>query len=242
VMRPMNTRSRRIVILSTLMGLLAAAVVIAVVTSGGGDDKTTKTPTVATATPGAENPLEAQFKGIAQDNFTMGNGPATLEEFVDPQCPFCAELSRKASATLVANYVKPGRVKVVLRPIAFLGDDSVTAAKMFAAAALQGKAWQYAEVFYANQGEENSGYVTDKFLRQVGEQVPGLDVEKALTDRNSPQARALLADASKRAHALFKDGLSTPSLVLTQPGGKPKKLQLEALNAAALSKALDSAL
>ena len=241
MMRAMNTRSRRIVILSSLLAILAAAVVIAVVTSGG-DDNTDKTPTVATATPGAENPLEAQFKGIPQENFTIGNGPVTLEEFVDPQCPFCAELSRKASATLIANYVKTGRLKAKLQPLAFLGDDSVTAAKMFAAAALQGKAWQYAEVFYANQGEENSGYVTDDFLRQVGQQVPGLDVEKALTDRNSPQARALLAAASKRGHELFKDGLSTPSLVLTMPDGKTKKLQLEDLTAEALTKALDSAL
>ena len=50
--------------------------------------------------------------------------------------------------------------------------------------------WNYADAFYYNQGPENSGYVTTGFLREIGSDVPGLNVNRLLLDTYSPATRA----------------------------------------------------
>ena len=85
--------------------------------------------------------------------------------------------------------MRPGDVLYELRVISFLGEDSGEAAEMAAAAALQNRLYEFAETFYLNQGEENSGYVTEEFLTEIAEKTPGLDVEQALADRTTPRRR-----------------------------------------------------
>ena len=36
--------------------------------------------------------------------------------------------------------------------------------------------WDYLELFYHEQGEEGSGYVTERYLRGLASQVPGLNL------------------------------------------------------------------
>ena len=65
------------------------------------------------------------------------------------------------------DYVRTGKVKLQARTLHFIGPDSVRAAKVAAGAERQGRLWPFLETFYADQGQENSGYVTDAFLRSV---------------------------------------------------------------------------
>jgi hypothetical protein len=46
------------------------------------------------------------------------------------------------------------------------------------AAGKQAKAWQFLETFYDEQGEENSGYVTDSYLQGIASQIAGLNPSK----------------------------------------------------------------
>jgi predicted DsbA family dithiol-disulfide isomerase len=63
------------------------------------------------------------------------------------------------------------------------------------AAGRQEKAWQFIETFYREQGEEGTGYVTDRFLQGIAAEVPGLDLSQWNRDRSDPQlARELAAD------------------------------------------------
>ena len=62
--------------------------------------------------------------------------------------------------------------------MSFLGPDSVKAAKFAAGAKAQGKQWAFLETFYASQGTENSGYVTDDFLDDIAK-ASGVDADKA---------------------------------------------------------------
>jgi protein-disulfide isomerase len=140
---------------------------------------------------------------------------------------------------VIDQNVRSGDVRYELRVISFLGEDSGAAAEMAAAAALQNKLYEFAETFYLNQGEENSGYVTDEFLREVGEMTPGLDVEQALEDRGSPEAQALIAENEARASELRVN--STPTFILIPRGGEPQALGLNALTAADFSSAIESA-
>jgi protein-disulfide isomerase len=232
-----SLRARRLSILGVLVAIAVAAVVIAVA-SGGSSTK----PKVAPVKHGTQSAVDALFSGIPQQGFALGrpDAPATLEEYVDPQCPYCAEFSRNALPTLLARYVRPGRVRLILRPLAFLGPDSLKGARAVVAASQQNKAWNLIDAIYANQGEENSGYMTDQFLRGVGQQVAGLNVNAALAARSSAAVRRTLTQVQARADRYGQD--STPGFLLIKAGAAPKSLNVQSLDAAGITAALDGAL
>jgi hypothetical protein len=86
-----------------------------------------------------------------------------------------------------------------LRLLARIGPGSAEARKVATAAQLQNRLWTFSELFYRNQGEENSGYVTEPLLRVLADSVSGLDAKRALADSNGPAVRALLAANDARA-------------------------------------------
>ena len=234
------TRTRRLQILISLGLLAALAVVLAIALGGGGGGSASKTPTAARTT-AAGSPIDRLFQGIPENGLTLGspNAPATLEEFVDPQCPFCAMFSKQVLPTLVQNYVRPGRLKLVLRPLAFIGKDSVTGEHAVVAAGAQDLAWPFLDVLYANQGDENSGYLTKDFLVKLGRLVRGFDPQAMLARMDAPAVTHALQEADARATQFKLD--STPSFLLTVDGGKPKPLQSN-LVPGAFTRMLDAAL
>ena len=125
-------------------------------------------------------------------------------------------------------------------PLRFLGDDSVRAAAVTAAAAEQDELWPFVDAFYHRQGQENSGYVTDDFLRQVLAAVPGIDVEQALSDAGDPKAEKLPTRAEAEAKAA---GISsTPSFMIGPTGGKLSDLKVSALDPGQFTEPIDAAL
>jgi protein-disulfide isomerase len=102
---------------------------------------------------------------------------------------------------------------------------------MAAAAAGQNRMWDFLDRFYAHQGEENSGYVTEGFLRSVGSEVSGLDVAGALRESQAQAALDVLAAAHRRADAVGID--YTPAFVLGPTGRKGRVLELSSLDAGA---------
>jgi protein-disulfide isomerase len=234
-----TTRLRRLRILGGVALVAILAVVVAVALSGGSsDDSTKKAQTKAGGTS-----IPALFAGIPQSGFTLGKPSAevTVEEFIDPQCPFCAQFSREALPTVVKDYVRTGKIKLVMRPLAFIGPDSLTAARVVAGAAQQDKAWTFLDTFYANQKPENSGYVTDAFLRKVGGAVPGLDVNKALqAGQTDPTVTKQLKAANTRAKQVGAN--STPTLLLTL-NGQSQQIPLDANDyTGSVTKSLDAVL
>lgn len=196
-------RRRRLLQLGGAVALAAAVVVAVALASGDGGSGPEKRAgeTVAGAIETA-----ALVRGIPQDGATLGEpgAPVTLVEFGDLQCPFCKHASDSVLPEIVERYVRTGKVKIVFRPVAILGDDSVRAAQMAAAAGEQDRLWEYTHLFYVNQGPEHSGYVTDDFLREIGGGVRGLDVERAMGAREDPAAQRAVSDAQAEwsAHGL----------------------------------------
>jgi protein-disulfide isomerase len=140
----------------------------------------------------------------------------------------------------VDRYVKTGKVRMVFRNLHFIGDDSRTAAQMAAAAGLQNHLWQFIDVFYANQGQENTGYVTDAFLRRMGGSVDGLDVEKAMADRDSAAVQTQLANADDLATTY---GLhATPSFLVARKGQQLSTFKPSSLSVDAFADELDKEL
>lgn len=234
-----DRRRARLLRLAGIAALAAVAVVAAVALSQSGGEDETATPEARARAP-AE--VAALFRGIPQDGTVLGSAsaPVTLTEFADLQCPFCRTFAVEALPEIVERYVRPGRVRLELRDLAFLGPDSERAARVAAAAASQDRLWQFVALFYRNQGEESSGYVTDAFLREIAAGVPALDVERALRASTSSATLRPIAAARAQAQRLGID--STPSFAIGATGESPRVLEIEDLTAEAFSEALDAEL
>jgi len=155
--------------------------------------------------------------GIPEKDGVLGepDAPITLTEFLDPQCPVCAEASKTALPHVIDTYVRTGKVKLKAATMSFLGPDSVRAAKVAAGAKAQGKMWAFLETFYASQGTENSGYVTDDFLTDVAE-AAGVDAKQALAYADTQAAQDALDATDADAQTLGVN--STPTFVMERNG------------------------
>jgi protein-disulfide isomerase len=226
--------------LGLVLGLAVIVVVIAIVVSSGGGSKTTP---AASNHGGGSNAAQvaALFKGVPQSGVTLGkpSAKATLIEFADLQCPFCAEYSNQAMSTVVDNYVKTGKLRYQLRLRSFLGDDSVTAAGAAAAATKENKLYQFADLFYRRQQEENSGYVTDAFLTKLANDT-GVNASAAVAAAKNASSEPLVQAAEKQAASLGSN--STPDFYLRLASGRLVKVSPQDLTASAFTQALDQAL
>jgi protein-disulfide isomerase len=211
------------------IGVAVALVVVAVVARSSDDDS-----------PPTSAPL-VDFSGIPQDGVFLGSPDArvTLIEYADLQCPACRAYAETYLPTLVERYVRPGRVRAEFRGVAFLGPDSETALRWVLAAGLQDHLWELQEGMYRNQGGENSGWVTEELLRDLGAEIPGLDVDRVLADAESAQVTSMISQAAVQAEAAEVPG--TPALAI-QVGDEEPYLLGSGLSLSELTAALDEAL
>jgi protein-disulfide isomerase len=179
--------------------------------------------------------------GIPQSDIYLGNpsAPVRVVEFADLQCPFCREYTLQVLPRLVQDYVRSGKVRMEFRNLSFLGDDSVTAARAAAAAAAQNKLWTFVDVFYYNQGEENSGYVTPAFLERI-ERAAGVDPVKANAFAASEASKKPLTAADALADQLRVE--STPTILVGKRGGALTPVQADPADVGAYKAAIDGAL
>jgi protein-disulfide isomerase len=179
--------------------------------------------------------------GIPQSGIHLGSpsAPVRLVEFADLQCPFCREYTLQTLPQLVQDYVRSGKVRMEFRDLAFLGKDSVTAGRHAAAAAEQNKLWNFVDVFYFNQGEENSGYVTPSFLHSI-DKAAGVDAAEA----DAFAASAASLTPIKQANALG-DQLkvsSTPTVFVGKRGGALQQVEAGPTDVSAYKQAIDGVL
>lgn len=161
-----------------------------------------------------------ELSGIDQSGTVLGdaNAPVRIVEFGDLQCPVCAQYATDVIPSVIDDEVRPGDASLEFKNFTILGSDSVTAAKASLAAAKQDRYWEFIDLFYANQGTENSGYVTDDFLEEIARDAGVEDIEKFNADR---QASALDGEISEIQDEATKLGFNaTPSFLVEGPGGK----------------------
>jgi protein-disulfide isomerase len=223
------TRERRLWLLGGAAVLAAVIVAIAIVISQGGAEDDEPPPAQRS---GAGEQAQDTLEGIPQDGVFLGDpdAPATLIEFADLQCPFCAEFATGELPGVIDEYVRSGDLRLELRLLAFLGPDSERSRQVANAAALQDRLWDYTDLFFSNQGAENSGYATDAFLQRLARQTPGLDIDQLAEDYASREAEALTRQAERLARQLGVDG--TPAFYLERDGGDPEQIEIDALGEA----------
>ena len=91
--------------------------------------------------------------------------PITIVEFGDYQCEACHYWFHNTRSTLIDNYIKTEKVKLVFVDLAFLGNDSPKAAQASYCAEDQGKYWEYHTILYTFQnGPPDSGWADNDRL------------------------------------------------------------------------------
>lgn len=196
----------KIIGIAAFLAVIAVVIVVAVVSGGSGGS-------------GGDKDWEAQLAGIPQSGNLLGdeNASVTLVEFGDLQCPICRQYADDILPDVITGPVKNGTANFEFENWAILGPESALAARAAIAAGEQDLMWSYIEAFYANQGAEGSGYITDDFLTDVAEEAGIPDIDKWNEDRESAAAD----DALNRIDAEATDaGFSgTPSFAFREPDG-----------------------
>jgi protein-disulfide isomerase len=224
-------RRKRMTQLGVVVGVVVVAIVVVLIASGGGGGGGGKIATGAKAVP-LVNKIEGQVGGIAQSGGTIGasTAPVTLQYFGDLECPICKDFTLGALPTLLQKWVRAGKMRIEYRSLeTATREPEVFKLQQVAALAAgqQHKMWQYLELFYNQQGEESSGYVNEKFLQGLAQQVPGLNLTKWISDRNSPALNnQITADAQAANNAGFT---GTPSFQIGKTGGKMEKFEYSSL-------------
>jgi protein-disulfide isomerase len=223
-----------------LVTVLATVVVVgAIVVSSNGSEDQSEPPVTAGATPAED--VAALYHGIPQSGMRLGktDAPATVVEIADLQCPFCAQYSTQALPTIVENYVRTGKVEYELRIRSFLGRDSVRAAGAAAEAANENRMYQFADLFYRNQGPENSDYANAGFIRGIASQVDGLDVDKVVAAADDPLSYPAVKRNEMFARRIGSTG--TPDFYLRR-NGRLTPLQVQGTAPSDYAAALEAAL
>ncbi len=214
-LRERRQRLGKLIGAAVLLAVIAVVVAIVVSQSGGGSSGgSTDISGVGT--------VNSELAGLPQNGSVLGDpgAPKTLIEFGDLQCPVCKLYSEQVLPKFFSGVVKAGKVKIDFRPWTIIGPDSDPAAEAAYAAGQQGRFWSFIELFYRNQGEENSGYVTDDFLTAVAKGAGVKDIQKWNQDRKDPRWKKMLAANDSQASSLGFTG--TPSFAV-QPAGGPVK-------------------
>ena len=167
---------------------------------------------------GSDNKLPART--MTGEGRTLGdpNAPVTIVEYADFQCPVCKSAETSLIQSIEKDYVETGKAKLEFRFMPIIGKASWNAAQAAAAAADQGKFWEYHDALYNAQGAENGGNFTlDKLIAMAG--TLGLDTRKF---GDTLRANTHLAEIQKERDAA-SDVKSTPTFFISN-GKSDKKI------------------
>jgi protein-disulfide isomerase len=123
---------------------------------------------------------------------------------------------------IISGPVRERDAKIEFRPVQVIGPESAPAAAAAGAAGEQERFWNYIELFYANQGAENSGYVSDGFLTGVAKGAGVADIAKWDQSRKSPRWNQQLSQDQRQFSGFGFTG--TPSFAIQSGNGAAKAI------------------
>jgi protein-disulfide isomerase len=220
-------RRTRMTQLGIVVAVVVVAIVVVLVATGGGSKK--GIPASKHERNSVVNEVTALVGGIPQNGNVLGSptAPVSLQYFGDLECPICQKFTLGALPTIISKWVRTGKMKIEYRSLeTATREPEVFKSQQVAALAAgkQNKAWNFIETFYHEQGEEDSGYVTEKYIQNIASQVPGLNLAQWTTDRGNQELanEVTVTDAQAASNAGF-DG--TPSFLIGHTGGTMSKVE-----------------
>ncbi len=222
-------RRTRLTQLGIVVGIVVVIIVAVVLATGSGAKRG---PATGRAAQKISGEVAALIGGIPQNGNTLGNpgAPVTIQYFGDLECPICRDFTLGALPTLIQNYVRAGKLRIEFHSLETATKEPETFKTQQIAALAAGKQqkmWNYIELFYNEQGEENSGYVTESFLQKLAQEVPGLRLATWASARSDTElATSITTDAQAANNAGFT---GTPSFLIGKTGATMQKLEYSSL-------------
>jgi protein-disulfide isomerase len=219
---------------------MAVAVIAVAIAISSGASGTTEVKPESKQAKTAVAHIDTLLAGIPESGSTLGRpgAPITVTEYGDLECSVCDVLATPPSVTnaegesgtgweddLINQYVRTGRAKLVYRSLetASSGNPNPNAFELQQAAAgaagLQDKAWYYIELFYNEQGAEDSGYVTESYLEGLARQIRGLNLSKWMADRNLAKIKNQVSSDNAAGISVDGGNAGTPTLVIEGQDG-----------------------
>jgi len=168
--RPLRRRFRRLGAWMPLsiVGVGAIAIAVVAIVVGGAFRGSSNT---SVSIP--ERTVSTQGRTLVSEGARVR---VTVDEYSDFQCPFCARAAQNIDPKIEQDYVTDGRVKLVFRHMALIGQESIWAAEASECANDQGKFWEYHDKLFENQHGENQGDFSIDNLKRFAQEL-GLDTQ-----------------------------------------------------------------
>ena len=226
----------RLILVAAAVGAAGLLALVLVLVTG---KSTGATPTTAAAGTTAGRSI-GSLAGIPQQGDTLGRAtaPATLIVYEDPQCPYCRNWNVDTLPTIVEQYVRTGRLRLIYRGVVIIGPDLVRGLRASYAAGKQRKLWSFVDALYTHQGAENSGWITDAVIFEAAREA-GANGQAILKGMGSAAVDAALATAQTQATADKVRG--TPTFVIERPLARSQQLNVPGLDAASFIPSLAAA-
>jgi protein-disulfide isomerase len=178
---------------------------------------------------GGINDTQRVFGGIEQAGDAIGPADAeiTVSVFNDLQCSACATYHRSTVVPLIESYARTGEARVELRHFSIAPNDTTLAAIAAEAAGEQARQWQFADLFFRNQGLARERGVDEALLREIAVAVPQLEISEWEQAYGSAQS-----EEAVRADAMLASELelpAEPAVVVDGPGGTRTLIESPAL-------------
>ena len=243
---PRQASPRVLAIVGGIIAAIIVAVVLVVVFTGGkGGTSLSSIPTrgsLVNGLPGAAD-VHKELSGIRQNGLFLGSAdaPVRMVEYVDLQCPYCQEFETQVMPTIVARYVRTGKLLVEARVLDFIGPDSTRGRNAMFAAGFQNHAFDFAQLLYDNQQTENTGWLNDAMVRRAAESIPGLNPRRVVRESTTPAAKNIGTRIDLQAKA--SGVVQTPTILVGKVPTVPKEVNMSSpTDLAALTAAINRAL
>jgi protein-disulfide isomerase len=226
-------RTRRTQTFGGVIAVAAIVIVVAIVVSSGGGSPESGLKH-GKAADAVYNTVNAEIGGIPESGTTLGKPSAkvTLTYWGDLQCPVCQAFTLGTNGgglpEFIQKDVRTGIAKVHYEslctatcnesgPTGGTRNFNVQQTAAYSAGS-QNLAWYYIELFYRQQGVEDSGYATRAFINAIAEQIPKLNL-KAWEAGVGSKALVSEVDADQNeATSKFKFD-ATPAFAISGPKG-----------------------
>ena len=195
------------------------------INTSGSSSQTTETPAVKGQNKGAvtSSNVSSSSSVAADPDAPHSRGgaksaPVVIEEYGDYQCPPCGAMHPEIQK-IEAEYGE--KVRFIFRqfPLTKIHANAMTAAQAAEAAGLQGRFWEMHDMLYQNQAAWSKSPEARKIFTEYA-RVIGLDVNRFVSDIDSPQVKARVSADQRRGEGRGVTG--TPAIFVNGQQIKPE--------------------
>ncbi len=198
---PRRRRNSQMYILAAGAGVVIAAVVVVIIVlsnRGGGNSGT------------------VDLGSYNASGKTLGSTKAAVRvvEYADFQCPYCKQAAINILPQLEKDYVNSGQVSIEFKNYPIVDRNSGDKESHLAAYAAecandQNKFWDYYQILYNNQKNENAGDFTVPRLEAMAGGLTGIDQARFNTCLESQQFKSVVDGDVKEGNAKNVQGTPT---------------------------------